>query len=211
MFCICKNILHLYQKQTKHIQMKQKNIDCIKKAVESVSDDKLEDYIVKALFSLMKTISFEDISITDITKKAGVGRATYYRHFNSKEDVIRYYFTKEMRTFVSTSQLIPQSKDDMFEIMFKILSGLKEKKEVMEILIQTRQERIYIDFLNTNMQKFVTTHWGADSAYVAYFMSGALFNLSLMWIKKGCVESVKKLTDSFVNLMFIDENNIRTV
>ena len=128
-----------------------------------------------------------------------LSQSNNFLKLHPKKNIINLLFSKKISFSLS------------FEIMFKILSGLKEKKEVMEILIQTRQERIYLDFLNTNMQKFVTTHWGADSAYVAYFMSGALFNLSLMWIKKGCVESVKKLTDSFVNLMFIDENNIRTV
>ena len=32
----------------------------------------------------------EDITITEITDVAGVGRSTYYRNFTSKEDVLSY-------------------------------------------------------------------------------------------------------------------------
>lgn len=49
-------------------------------------------YIVQALFKLMQEYSYEKINVTDIVQKAGVGRATFYRYFKSKEDVITFYF-----------------------------------------------------------------------------------------------------------------------
>ncbi len=35
-------------------------------------------YVVQALFKLMGEYGYEKISVTDITAKAGVGRATFY-------------------------------------------------------------------------------------------------------------------------------------
>lgn len=55
-------------------------------------EDYTKFYIVQALFKLMKEYNYDKISVTDIVKKAGVGRATFYRYFKSKEDVILYYF-----------------------------------------------------------------------------------------------------------------------
>ena len=57
-------------------------------------------YIVQALFKLMQEYSYEKINVTDIVQKAGVGRATFYRYFKSKEDVITYYFEHHTREFV---------------------------------------------------------------------------------------------------------------
>ena len=44
--------------------------------------------ITQALLQLMQAESFESISITDITKRAGVSRVSFYRNFDSKEDVL---------------------------------------------------------------------------------------------------------------------------
>ena len=49
----------------------------------------VDKYIIDSLFALMKKKKYEDISITDITNKAGVGRVSFYRNFNTKEDIIR--------------------------------------------------------------------------------------------------------------------------
>ena len=56
-------------------------------------------YIVQALFKLMNEYEFEKISVTDVANKAGVGRATFYRYFKRKEDVIVYYFEHNRKSF----------------------------------------------------------------------------------------------------------------
>jgi AcrR family transcriptional regulator len=44
--------------------------------------------IVEALLSLMKKISYSEIFVSDIIKKSGIARPTFYRHYESKDDVI---------------------------------------------------------------------------------------------------------------------------
>lgn len=46
--------------------------------------------ITDALFRLMKEMPFSSIRITEICKEAGVGRKTFYRNFELKEDVIAF-------------------------------------------------------------------------------------------------------------------------
>ena len=45
--------------------------------------------ITQALLKLMETHVFEEIKITNIVKEAMVGRASFYRNFTNKEDVIK--------------------------------------------------------------------------------------------------------------------------
>ena len=63
-------------------------------------DEYTKFYIVQALFKLMNEYEFEKISVTDVAKKAGVGRATFYRYFKRKEDVILYYFEHNTKEFI---------------------------------------------------------------------------------------------------------------
>ena len=44
--------------------------------------------ITDALFLLMSEKSLADIHITELVKKAGVARASFYRHYSSTENVL---------------------------------------------------------------------------------------------------------------------------
>ncbi|GHU86966.1 hypothetical protein FACS189476_01460 [Spirochaetia bacterium] len=44
--------------------------------------------IVEALFRLMKKVPYAKIGVSDIIKKAGLARQTFYRHYKTKDDVI---------------------------------------------------------------------------------------------------------------------------
>ena len=53
--------------------------------------------IVQSLLYLMRKKSFHEIKITEICKKAGVSRLSYYRNFESKEDIaVRIDFIYKM-------------------------------------------------------------------------------------------------------------------
>ena len=67
--------------------------------VEYSPEEYTRHYIVEALFRLMNEYEYEKIAVTDIAKKAGVGRATFYRYFKSKEDVIAFYFEHNKKIF----------------------------------------------------------------------------------------------------------------
>ena len=51
----------------------------------------VKEAIAIALVQLMKRKNFEDISVSEIVKIAGVGRSSFYRNFESKKDVLSYY------------------------------------------------------------------------------------------------------------------------
>ena len=49
----------------------------------------VKNSITDALIALMNEKSFETISVSEITNRARVSRVSYYRNFNSKEDMIQ--------------------------------------------------------------------------------------------------------------------------
>ena len=56
-----------------------------------MQERKVTVYITDALFELLKTKNLPDITTTEIIKKAGVCRSSFYRNFYLPEDVIRQY------------------------------------------------------------------------------------------------------------------------
>ena len=48
----------------------------------------VKQYYAQALFELLKKKPLQEISITDLVKKAGASRASFYRNYTSKEQII---------------------------------------------------------------------------------------------------------------------------
>ena len=90
--------------------------------MEYTPDEYTRYYIVQALFKLMNEYRFEEISVSDLARKAGVGRATFYRYFKRKEDVLIYYFDHNVMTFRAEQRYFPQCKEDYAGIISDVLS-----------------------------------------------------------------------------------------
>ena len=48
----------------------------------------VKECITTALLQMLENTPFDEIAITDLVKKAGVGRVSFYRNFESKKDVL---------------------------------------------------------------------------------------------------------------------------
>jgi AcrR family transcriptional regulator len=59
------------------------------------------DRLAQAAFDLFNERGYEQTTVDDITERAGLGRATFFRHYRSKEDVI----------FPDHDQLLAQVRD----------------------------------------------------------------------------------------------------
>ena len=57
----------------------------------NTTTEMMKEYISESLLILMEGKAYDDISIGEITAKAGVNRSTYYRNFSSKNEIIKFY------------------------------------------------------------------------------------------------------------------------
>lgn len=164
----------------------------------------VKDSMMNTLFELMKEKKYEAITLTEIAAGAGYGRATLYRYFQSKEDMIRYYFEKHTGMFADISSLPVQTKDDYYEIIFRVFSTLKESKEYVKLIMKANLEILYLDFMNKAMAENFERNKYTDSKYASFYFVGALFNVSMEWIRNDCEDSVKKISDMYFAQLFID-------
>ena len=56
--------------------------------------ERVKAAIAKAWIALLKEKSFSEIKVTDLVKRAGVTRQSYYRNFESMEDVAKEYMSE---------------------------------------------------------------------------------------------------------------------
>lgn len=61
-----------------------------------------QKWILEALLDLMKNKEYEKISVSDICRKAQLDRRTFYRNFNSKNEVLEQYIKKLSVEYMET-------------------------------------------------------------------------------------------------------------
>lgn len=99
--------MHIYIERYEHILKKK-----------SSSHELIEQCILEALLSLLKKHSYDEITITDITKKAGVSRMAYYRNYDTKDEILLNYFTSSFHAFYKSVQKKKPLSDHEFWFLF---------------------------------------------------------------------------------------------
>ncbi len=161
-------------------------------------------YIVQALFKLMHEYDYGNISVTDVVNKAGVGRATFYRYFKRKEDVLIYYFEHERKSFVANQRFYPRCKEDHIKIVKDVLTLFKQNYAPLKLIRKARLEYIYLDYLNKNFKEMFSEEHSDKSSYTPYLYSGMLFNVSMEWLDNDCAESIDSLAQDIVDAIYFE-------
>lgn len=181
--------------------MKRKGGICL---VEYAPEEYTRHYIVEALFRLMEEYEYEKIGVTDIAAKAGVGRATFYRYFKRKEDVIVYYLEHGTRDFLVRQRYFPRCRADYLKIATGAFTMFKEHREAFRLLARARLEYLYLDYLNKKFLDTFESDYAGRNAYAPYVYAGMLFNASMAWLKNGCTESAEDLAQTLVDAIVFE-------
>lgn len=88
-----------------------------------------------SLFDLMQTAPFDKLSVNDICEKAMVHRATFYNHFNDKNDLLNF--------------ALDDIQEEMFEKSIENEAHQTPKEMYLALISNV------IDFINENREKLV--------------------------------------------------------
>lgn len=142
----------------------------------------VKEQITHALLNLMKKHSFEEITITEIVKNAVVGRASFYRNFINKEDVLRQHLLKLIKEWGTEFE---QSKNPNF--VESLFGHYLKYGETYQLLYQCDLSYLVLDTIKLvcgpkpeqeNIQ-----------AYTNAWLACGLFGWIDEWIIRGMQES----------------------
>ncbi len=143
--------------------------------------------IMEALLQLMHTQDYNEISITDITRRAGVSRMSYYRNYNSKDEILMDYMYQILREYVQ--ELESSGIQSGFQTYGHILHSLKylqKYKDYVLCLQKANRSEILLHGLDMYMLAVTDTR---EKTFLEksrlYYYSGALYNIFTHWIQDG--------------------------
>jgi len=161
--------------------------------------------IENALILLMQTKSFADITVTDLTRKAGVSRTAYYRNYASKEDILSGYMHSLSQTL---SNVLKQ-----FDAVTETKQSWRALLEAVVPLVPQFKLLLDAGFFDKLVTEFAakmndTTSEGDASRYYSnQYWAGAILTVISSWIRNGMDADIDQLAEIGANLM---TNGIRT-
>ncbi|MCQ2772360.1 MAG: TetR family transcriptional regulator C-terminal domain-containing protein [Bacilli bacterium] len=156
---------------------------------------KVQQYLIDALFELLKNEELDDITINKLINKAGVCRASYYRNFYLLTDIIKRYVTDLFQNIIKN---YPLDIDHLENQLTGFYHELYKEKEKLAIL----GKRNLLHLLDDGYDLLVTTHIKTKGRYrdeyqTSFFVGACAFMIKA-WIKNNFRESPKEM--ALINL-----------
>lgn len=152
-------------------------------------------HLTESLLALLENKGIEDISISELCEKAGVGRASFYRNFNSKEDILRVY----------VNQLFDVWKKDWEKNNSRPLSSgigmifghFEQHRAFYHLLNERRLIYLLKDAILDIME--LKPDLPKNEVYAKAFAAYSLYGWIEVWFQRGMQESAEEMKRLFQN------------
>lgn len=157
--------------------------------------------IIKALVRLMSEKNFSDITVSDIVARAGVARASYYRNFSSKEDVIASAGAIIIDDF--RQKTVGENRSVMeYESILRMFRYFRAYRAALLTLHKAGFTALYMRMFGEFVQDAAGDMPFDDiRRYCLPFYSGAVFIVFVTWLEEGMKESPEEMADLFYRMI----------
>lgn len=139
----------------------------------------LKTCIARSLLLLLEEKNLDVISVKEIVERAGVNRSTYYRHFQSKTDVVRYFYRQRLDEYLGTLPAAPEP-EAYFAGMFE--SFLRYKRELL-LLHSHGLSYLLLDEMNSRIPASLAGRKADAAALYCHYHLGGVFNSFCYWLR----------------------------
>lgn len=175
-----------------------------------IRDDKRSkisaEMIYRGLIECLKEKSMDKLTVTEIAKKAGVGRATFYRNFDTPEDVLHMKcdacFEEVLKGYLEIYNTEKHARNSMLVYFF---SYWMERSELLEALASINRLDM-IGECHFRHSRIITEVFKPDTDMTSddyiYFMAGRTGMMTgtlSAWIRTGKKKTPEELVSFLID------------
>ena len=162
---------------------------------------RVKQSIVRALFSLMQEKSLADIHITELVNSAGVARASFYRNYCSREDVLVTLIRDVLDEFSGQMDLSRGS----FYTYGNLLLSFQFFEKYQEYVLNLYRSG-FVSVLLEELNQFHGSIEGSMASssiekYQLYAYIGALLNTAITWLSEDNKAKPEDMAEFFMRIM----------
>jgi len=151
--------------------------------------------ITKALLKLLETKNINDISISELTSTAKIGRVSFYRNYQSKEDVLQQESDRLLSEWGNLFASLPSDKYNSF--FLSLFDFFQSNKDFFIALYQADLSHIIMNTIVATAEILPQT--SNLQAYLKSFWAYGVYGWIIEWLKRGMPESSEELLQLFQN------------
>lgn len=165
------------------------------KNVSPMSNQERNTYVIEhitdAMLDLLKHKSIEDISISELVDQAQVGRASFYRNYRSKEDVIKTFLDKML---LKVKKECDQNKGEpLNKIIRRVFLHFENNRSIYKLLNDRALTYLIKD---TILDIFhLNSECTKEEAYARAAEAYTLYGWIDVWFQRGMIESADEFLD----------------
>lgn len=150
--------------------------------------------IADALIELLENVEFDKICVVDITSKAQVARNSFYRNFDNKDDILRYYIGKVTDEWLleTGENYLTLSKNGLKEYIVFLFTHMYEYRDITEILM--RNGKMYLMEEEFDKRFFARLSEVASPWEIAYQVGG-VYKLFRYWVETGYEKTAREVAE----------------
>lgn len=157
--------------------------------------------ITDSLLLLMRERPYDEISVKQILLESKLAKKTFYRNFESKDDVLLSLIRKSIRDYFF---VVDAGNTDVLTAIFTFAA---QNRDLLMILDKNDMLYVVQKCLNENIglhksgqisetNPFIRLFSGLDSEYLISLNIGAVWNVISLWVHNGMKESPGHLKDT---------------
>ena len=161
--------------------------------------ERSKDIITQALLDLLKSHAMDSITITQLCKRAGVGRPTFYRHFESKRDVLDQLYQRWFREYLHNAREAYE-KNPAAETMELVAFDFMKSNENLMALVKSKDfYKASVAGLGAQRRRLEKEFhlFDDESPYELEYRVGGLIFVFARWLSGGMKESPQEMADIF--------------
>ncbi|MDH6364801.1 AcrR family transcriptional regulator [Enterococcus sp. PF1-24] len=151
-----------------------------------------KESIFIALMSIMEKKDFKNISITEVTKKAGVSRMAFYRNYQILEDILTEHLEA---LFMEYAALLESKEFSNYEMTRLYFYCFRQHQFFIINLLRSKMNQLILDqsvgFLDEFSKSIVCTIDCTPEfeKYNIHFIAGGILNVLIAWCMNGMEET----------------------
>lgn len=169
----------------------------IERSVSPMSNEKRNTYVIEhltnAFLQLLEEKPIKEISISELVDKAGVGRASFYRNYHCKEDIVKRYLCE---------------KNQEWKAEWDKNSGAALSRQIYIMIAHFENNRSFYKLLENRGLSYLLKdviisvcgpkpEYDKISAYAAAFSAYVLYGWIDTWFQRGMQESAEEMEEMF--------------
>lgn len=165
-----------------------------------IANQQVKDRLLSALLAFAEEKDLSQVKVTELVERSGVARASFYRNFNSVEDIVDYGIQKMANLYHErkppTAEGFHSREMMLFEFQF-----YRDYAPIVLAFHRAHMATTLLDII-TNCEIEAKGDMPASSIakYELFYFAGAFYNMLICWLEGGMRETPEAMADEFLRI-----------